>query len=744
MEGSNSPNIPSLDIPEVLELLGPQSRFRYTIKGFEARQQQADMMRDVLNAYNSDAIALIEAGTGTGKSMAYLIPALLWARRCHERTLIATNTIALQEQLLHKDIPQLTKAMGMEVKVALVKGMGNYLCLRKLADLKFDLAGLPADEVEELQHIEAWASRSAEGSKASMATVPSMATWERVSAESDSCNNVQCPHYQECFFFKARRHAEDAQILIANHHLLFADLAVRADSENYASTAILPFYRRVIIDEAHHLEDVATDFFGVQVSKLAIWRCLFRLGSDKPGKAAGKLLSLRNKLLNSAAATPNREWQLIFTRLNIDLPAAFRDLQQRLNEAFQLLGDFVDNLSDGLTRPLGAKLRLLPAHYQSAPWQENVIPAVRALAATLQGYVEMLSNLEGDLKMLPEGPLHEHTKNVRMEIAALGRRLNEHAQALALLVIAPLTSDKVRWIESRSSRGMSNLILVDAELDVSKAMAHSFFDKFPTIVLCSATITANRQFEYIRRRLGIDLQAQQGRQIIAAIYDSPFNYHKQSLLAIPSDMPAPEDGNFANAAAEHIWQILQVTRGGTFVLFTSYDMMQQCSERLAQRFKEGRYNLYQQGEGQRRDLLHNFRGEPRAVLFGTDSFWEGVDVAGEALRCVILVKLPFKVPSEPIIEARMEAIQQRGGIPFIEYQLPQATVKFKQGVGRLIRHRLDRGCIVCLDKRLFTKSYGQQILNSLPPSEHCFAPLSQVIEKMRLFYRRTHHLVMQQ
>lgn len=302
---------------------------------------------------------------------------------------------------------------------------------------------------------------------------------------------------------------------------------------------------------------------------------------------------------------------------------------------------------------------------------------------------------------------------------------------------------KVSWIESQPLKTFHNVQLVNADLDVSKALVDFLFSKFPTIVLCSATLTSNQHFQYIRQRLGLHPQLLPQRIVTEHIYDSPFDYLKQALLAVPADMPPPSHADFNAIAFENIWKAIEASRGQVFVLFTSYAMLKECYEILAKRLEEHRYPVFKQGDANRRFLLAQFKTTPRSVLFGTDSFWEGVDVIGDALRCVIIVKLPFKVPSEPIFQARTEAIAHRGGNSFYEFSVPQAVVKFKQGFGRLIRHKWDRGCIICLDTRLIQKGYGKMFLNSLPSCDTAFMNGERLWPKIEEFYRRTYHFVKQ-
>lgn len=733
-----------------LQILQPDGLLSKALKGFEPRLAQQQMMSNIIEAYQQQAIALVEAGTGTGKSIAYLIPALLWAVQKKERTLISTNTISLQEQLIHKDIPLLAKALNIEVKAVLVKGMSNYLCLRKLEDAKQELRLFPSDEIIDLEKIEAWSHSTTDGTRSELPFVPSPGTWERVCAENDTCSHQECPHYQSCHFFKARRQANEAQILVANHHMLFADLACRADTENYKNPAVLPVYTRIVLDEAHNIEDIATEYFAARISQLDIMRNMARLSSEKNAKAQGKLPLLKEKIHELYRKDIPREVSAIFSKLNIELPNLRRDLLQHTTEAFQAFANFVQVLqpssgtrgthSDDL--PQGeSKLRLLPFHKTHPDWSKTIVPHSKQLNDALKHYIQSLNAIEADIKSLNNDRLNEQTKGIRFEITAFAGRLAGLCETLEDFISDKECSSKVRWIESIKLRTMTNTLLVDAELDIASRLVKFLFSKFQTVILCSATLTTNKQFDFIKRRLGITPELLPNRRIIETIYDSPFNYQQQALFAIPTDIQHPQHPDFAKDASEKIWQAIQASHGNAFVLFTSYSLLKTCYQHLAERLEENRYTVLKQGDDNRNSLLNRFKSIDRSVLFGTDSFWEGVDVVGDALRCVIIVKLPFKVPSEPIIQARTEAIAAQGGDPFLDYSLPNAIVKFKQGFGRLIRNKQDRGCIVCLDSRLLTKGYGKQFLNSLPECQQIFSEGTKLQQQMSEFYRKTYHLV---
>lgn len=743
MEKLQCKTSPQLSVENVLAILKPGGVLSQRIQGFEPRIAQQKMSADVLDAYIHNKIALIEAGTGTGKSIAYLIPALLAAANNQERTVISTNTITLQEQLVHKDIPALISALNLNLKVVLVKGMNNYVCLRKLADAEVELRLLPSEDAEELEKINAWRRITPDGSRSGLSFIPTHAAWERVGAESDNCSRNDCPYYQECFFFKARRQANDAHILVANHSILFADLQRRAETNNYDSTSILPTYQRLVLDEAHHIEDVATDYFASRVNRLDLMRTLGRLSTEKQNKIFGKLPFLKDKIQTFFNKGPPTSLSSVVSSLTMDLPAMRREIVDHIQEFFHHLLLFIEQTASSSKNEESIgdlKLRLLPVHQESSDWKTNVVPPAIQLIESLKGYVQGLIGLEGSLKRIDNDRFHEQTKGVRNEIQALALRLESMALFLANFIQGAVDHTRVKWMETQKLRYLTNIQLVDARLNIASSLADFLFTKFPTVILCSATLTSNRNFAFIRERLGIVSHFLANKPVTENVYESPFNYRQQAMLVVPTDLPLPSHPDFIGTAIEKIWDAIQASKGNAFVLFTSYTMLKTCYERLIQRLQDNKYHVFKQGDGHRNDLLHQFKTTNYSVLFGTDSFWEGVDVAGDALRCVIIVKIPFRVPTEPIIQARTEALIAEGKDPFSEYSIPMAIVKFKQGFGRLIRNQRDRGCIVCLDTRLITKGYGKMFLNSLPDCEQVFADGRSIQTHMKEFYRKTYHL----
>ncbi len=734
-----------LDATRVLALFQNEGRIGLHLSDFEFRSEQQEMVKNIVEAYNNNSVALIEAGTGTGKSMAYLVPAILWAIQRNEATLISTNTINLQEQLLHKDIPLLAKALNIPVKAVLVKGMGNYVCLRKVHETQMEMTLFPSEEQEQLQKIEAWANSTKDGSKSDLPFIPDGATWEKVSAENDLCNREKCEYYSKCHFFNARKTAKDAHIMISNHSLLFSDLAFRSTSER--GSGILPDYTKVIIDEAHNIEDIATDHFASKANGLSIARILYRLQAEKLGKVFGKLPNIHRLLVRAYGLEGSKDVESIYTKLNMEIPGLRKELNRITGDVFSGFAEFIHVILPGDEIPdheipgvKENKLRILPRHYLHPSWQDEIVNETKELIELIEKFIQTLAGLIGDIKNLKNEKLSEECEPIFGEITALSNRLSGIANTLRNFINPEIPGDKVRWVEKTTFRSQEHVELIDAKLDVSKLLVDHLFCKFPTTVLCSATLTTNNQFNFIKDRLGLIPSLMQGKPVKENVYNSPFNYPKQAILMIPTDLPDPSSPTFLQEAIKTIFIAIQASRGNAFVLFTSYSMMRKCRDLMEKRLADLNFPLLMQGQSTRKELIHRFIHTDRSVLFGTDSFWEGVDVAGEALRCVIIVKLPFQVPKEPIIQARMESVFDKGGNPFLDYSIPNAIVKFKQGFGRLIRKKNDRGCIICLDSRLIKKNYGKLFLNSLPNCSKFFTDSTELYKIMNDFYRKTYYL----
>lgn len=701
-----------------------------SLDGFEERTSQWEMSFQIFESYLDEKIALIEAGTGTGKSFAYLVPALFWAVTQKEKTVISTHTIALQEQLFHKDLPLLLQILGIDIKVVLVKGMGNYLCMKKFHEQESLSTTLFSEGSPEWKVIENWGYSTKDGSKSNLSFPVSSSNWDKVSADSDSCTHIHCPEYKNCHFFAARKNVADAQILIVNHYLLFADMVAKNRKDYNEEKSILPPFTRMIIDEAHHIEQIALDSLAIKIHRSDLYRLLNRIISEGALEQS-PLGKIREKLL--VQSKNSKDLLSILQRVELDIPAEKRIIMPKIAETFTLLDQFFEESKREDFRE--KKWRLRKSTLQDSLWKDNVVPAFQELVKELKKFSQMLLHWEEDLYSAVSDVTKEKIRSSCMEMHTLFTRLEELVTNLQNFFEENDSKNRVRYIEKNILALSTNTTLIDATLDISSYLSETLFKKQLTVGLCSATLTTMRDFGFIKKNLGID---HSGREVTEKVYDSPFDYEKNSLFLVPSDIADPSSPAFASEAYERIWNLIQVSEGNAFILFTSYEMLISCYEKLAAKAEKFSYSFLRQGEASRQVLLEKFRSRSGSVLFGTDSFWEGIDIPGDILRLIVIVKLPFKVPSEPMVEAYYESLVEQGRDPFLEYSVPQAVVKFKQGFGRLIRKKTDRGCVVCLDKRVMTKAYGKFFLKSLPPSRVVFQDTAKVLQEMRVFYITTH------
>jgi ATP-dependent DNA helicase DinG len=717
---------------EAAALLGPGGAIAAQLAGYEHRPQQLQMLDAVVAAFNQQTTLTVEAGTGTGKSLAYLLPAISWSMLNRERVVISTHTINLQEQLIKKDLPFLTEQAGFECTTALVKGRGNYLCRRKAAQLETQGTLLVEDEQQrELQELLAWATHTADGSLSDLPVRPRSEVWEQVISENDNCLRARCPFYSTCFFYTARRAAAKADIIVVNHHLLMADLALRDEIGSYTQNAVLPPARRVIIDEAHHLEDVATSYFGTRLSYAAIERTFGRLRRVKH-ENKGLLPALLMALESVAAAD--------------DRPAAegaVRWIEQRLLprrmsllvDAEQCFTELRTGLEDVLGREIrpGAdeKVRVVP-EFQALLYWQTLETSLTRLGVALGDFAQDFDGVCDRIEQLSE----ESSKQVlylNTELRALQGRIAGFGSAL-LAFVGDDDGNTCRWIEMRHRpRAGASIAFHSAPIAVGPLLRKALFEQFPTVVLTSATLAVDQRFEYLHDRLGLR-ELSDPERVQTLRVESPFDFAHQALLVVPRDLPEPTDARYEPATHAAIAETLRATRGGTFVLFTAYGALNRAVAALGDTLRASGLTVLQQGETNRHLLLRRFIDDPRAVLFATDSFWEGVDVRGDALRCVIITRLPFRVPTEPIEQARVEAITARGGNAFTEQTVPQAVIKLKQGFGRLIRARTDRGAVVLLDSRVVRKPYGRVFLDSLPPARRLITDGQTAYAALRRFF----------
>ena len=640
------------------QFFAPGGVLSRTHPAYEFRRGQLQMAQSIEQALEEKRHLIVEAGTGTGKTLAYLVPVL----RSGKRVIISTGTKNLQEQLFYKDVPFLEHAVygdsGSRLSVCYMKGRNNYLCRKKLYDLTDQpvLSGL--DEIEQYRAIAAWEKTTATGDRAELAELPEASQlWHKLDARADTCTGQKCSHWERCFITEMRRKAMESDIIIVNHHLFFADLAIKLQADNAQDAGILPEAAAIVFDEAHELEDVAANYFGISVSNLR----MEDLARDvEASMQHNRMLSAS---LSSAIASLRERSQLFFSVLP---PGEGRFAFEARREFLEENGDEFVALDQSLTRLAGE------------------LEAIQQKPEEVFGFVRRAHELQAQLGFA----LESDDRNTVFWIERRGRSVSS----------SPANKSR------DSFSGRQNVFLQATPIDVGPILRECLWSKLDSAVLTSATLAVGGGFDYIRQRLGMEHARE-------TVLPSHFDYQSQALLYVPPDLPDPRTPQFALKAAERIRKLLEITRGRAFVLFTSYAQMNDIHQRL---LGELEFPIFRQGDAPKTALLEEFRLTPNAVLFATSSFWQGVDVQGEQLSCVIIDRLPFAVPSDPVVAARVKAIDANGGNAFFQYQVPSAVITLKQGFGRLIRSLHDRGLLVLLDNRILKKQYGRVFVESLP------------------------------
>ena len=616
-----------------------------THPAYEFRRGQLQMAQAVEQAIEERRHLIVEAGTGTGKTLAYLMPAI----RSGKRVIISTGTKNLQEQLFYKDVPFLEKALfpdgNRALSVCYMKGRNNYLCRRKLYELTDQPVLNGLDEIEQYRAIAAWEQTTQTGDRAELADLPeASALWHKLDARADTCTGQKCSSWDKCFITEMRRRALESDIVIVNHHLFFADLGIKQQAEGAPDAGILPDAAVVIFDEAHELEDVAGSYFGISVS-------------------AARFEELCRDIENFLQRNHN---------YTASFSGAIKTLRERSAFFFSLL-------------PEGDSRFAFENRHEFLEENGDEFLAVQ------QSLVRIASEIEN----MPSKP---------EEAFSFARRAQEFHVQLGF-VLEHEDPNTVFWIERRrAGREKQHVSLQATPIDVGPVLREALWSKLDTAILTSATLAVGGAFDYIRSRLGVD----HARDVVLP---SHFDYQNQALFYVPPDLPDPRTPQFASKAAERIRKLLEITRGRAFVLFTSYAQMRDIYQRL---LGEIEFPMLLQGDAPKSALLEEFRATPHCVLFATSSFWQGVDVQGEQLSCVIIDRLPFAVPSDPVVAARVKAIDSNGGNAFFDYQVPAAVITLKQGFGRLIRSLHDRGLVALLDNRILKKQYGRIFVDSLP------------------------------
>ena len=705
-----------LNIAALEKALSPDGTLARCMPQYEHRPQQTQMLRVVADAFNGDGIAVIEAGTGTGKSLAYLLPAIHWSKTNGEPVVISTNTINLQEQLILKDIPFLRKHLGLEFEAVLLKGRSNYLCRRK-AEYNKRTPDFFADEqtVTQLESILAWAEKTANGSLSDLSFIPDDDVWEQVAVDADNCTRIRCPHYAKCFFYESRRQAARADIIVANHHLVMADVALRRETGNYTSVAVLPAYHRVVFDEAHNLEEVATQYFGIKITRRTMTHLLSRL-VHRDRSNIGLLPFLHGHLAMLAFRCASPLIQPAMRLISDKLIPLKQELGRALNELMDLCAEGVgEALGEELRPRRELQLRIVPNVEQSIFWAQSLRRAIDAITDQMGELAKGLLQVHGDLMKLPK-EVREDIDTPAGELKSLANKLNEKATQFRNFYT--IGEDRCRWIEVYKSAANMNpqVRLNSLPLEVQEALNQAVYAVTQTVVMTSATLTVDRRFDFFLGQAGLSGEHSQivADRVATLELDTPFDYERQAFVGVPLDMPDPKDRQFTESATEFLLPVLQVSQGSAFILFTSYSQLNLFYDRMSPVLRSLGYSCLKQGMENRHVLLRRFKNDRTSILFATSSFWEGVDVPGDALRLLVLAKLPFRVPTDPLLQARVEMLDRMGADSFTDYVVPQAVIKFKQGFGRLIRTRDDVGGVIILDRRVVTKGYGETFLNSLP------------------------------
>ena len=683
------PKIPleevELEAGEILSFFEPGGELDKKLKDYEYREQQLKVVKELINAFNEHRSIFIEAGTGTGKSFAYLIPALYWARLNEQPVVVSTNTINLQEQLMEKDLVLLKKVLPFSFKAVLVKGRGNYVCKRKQRNLEERLADLYLDQADkqiELMKVLNWLDETGVGSRSEINFVISSEIWEELASESDLCLRTNCPYFDSCFFMEARKEVFSADLLIVNHHLLLSDAVLKYEGGG-TDTGILPKYKSLIIDEAHNLVDTATAHLGKPFYVSGLNKYFQRLYQNKFSlipRLRSKLTSYKDK----GDFLKKIDSKIIPQILKIN------DLQAGYFNNFKNI--FTDD---------ERIIRVTAAVKESEAWQE-LEEYGGDFHIEMQKLGLYLHELYEEILKLDPSTLYE-LEEVLMELESFIVRIQLFANNLDFNLQAA-DSQHVFWIEKKQE-GVYNQ--ENAPLEIAELLPDLLWDSLDTLVLTSATLSINKDFSFFQETLGLEKSD-------TLLVESPFDYASQARLFIPDDIPEANSPGFMENMIDYLEELLLKIGGRTLVLFTSYNMLNYCVNKLSNSLQEKGINLLAQGNFPRNYILERFKENDKQIIFGTDSFWEGVDIKGEKLQYLIIMRLPFAVPTEPVTAARMELLKKAGKNPFMEYSLPWAVIKFKQGFGRLIRSKQDKGIIISFDNRLITKHYGKIFLNSLP------------------------------
>ena len=697
--------IKKLDVDDAAFYISKDGPLAKINENFEERLSQIELLKNIVKTFNQNKTGVFEAGTGVGKSYAYLIPSILWAVQNNERVVISTGTINLQQQLCLKDIPQAIKITGKPVKFILMKGRQNYICKRRLQDAlnSKDLF----ENNDDLDRIAQWQDSCDSGSKSELSFLPSESVWNRINSESDACMALRCPYYSQCFVMKVKKEASAANILVVNHHLLFADIESRLHGAGYDDAVVLPPSKRIIFDEAHGIETAATSFFSESFNRFKILKPLNLLYRKKKNSAMGFLFSV--SMLSKE--------------------------EEKSFQAYQMISKIKSDLTNLET--LALDLCIQENNLWLNPLTFRNFQPVLSMCQTLAKDISVFTSLV--LEVLDGVPEDDRDIPYFWETKVLNRRLSDYSVILNDFFMWEEKPDKVFWLQKKNLPSDMQkddelnfyINFIETPLDIAPLMNQGIFEPMDSVVCTSATLKTGRDFSYWLRHNG--LYFSDSDEVLQGEFFSPFPYKENMIFLVPKDIPFPDEPDFQIYVENVLKNLILKAKGRTLVLFTSYESLRLSYNNIFSTMLANGIKLLRQGSDDNARILKNFKDDVSSVLFATDSFWQGVDVPGESLSQVIIVKLPFTVPNDPVFKARSEAIRKKGGNSFMELSVPEAIIKFRQGVGRLIRKNTDKGTVVVLDRRIYEKQYGSLFLANVPECKKYYEPVSKILDIIEEF-----------
>ncbi len=732
-----------LDEGDVLYTYTDGGTLSQLIKGYEYRHEQALLAEAIIRAFNSNSNLIAEAGTGIGKSFAYLIPALNWLKQNKTRIVVSTNTINLQQQIIEKDLPLIASAIAPNVTYTLVKGRSNYVCINKVKEALKENSNDPTlgfddEHASFIRNIDNWLDSTNDGSITDLGFRPRNDLWELVCSDNDTCIHRKCNYIEKCFFYKMKKRLNASQLLVVNHHLLCADIALY--SQSGGTFSLLPKYNKVIIDEAHNFEDCASSSFGDSGSKASITKAIFNIHNGKSSRGVtkksprinGRGISerIRSILIENVDEMKPEDYSKAIDLADM-VVSNVSEIKTVLDDCSKLFYQYClqnINVKEGNT----FKFRITKALSEDESWKVGALPHIRDIANSLLSLIKTMNALYKIFIDTAVDIGFEYEDVAKLATAYIERVKNNFT---SLNTVFDYKEDEyIRWVTARITK---NGVLIFSwhltPVSVGKILNELIYKRFESTVLVSATLTINKRFEFFSSRLGFDLISDTKRNFL--YLQSPFNYIDNARLYITADAPDSNSPQFNRFISDFILHAMEITGGRTFTLFTAFTSLMNVHQNIELPLKSKNINVLAQTGGVHRNaLLDMFKASNNNILLGVDSFWEGVDVVGKNLELVIIPKLPFAVPTDPISEGRYEYVERQGGNAFMDYALPFAVIKFKQGFGRLIRSKNDRGAVVVLDKRLVSKRYGANFIQSLPQTQVISNGTGEVLDDMASFF----------